>query len=50
MLFVPGSLALDADAQLLPLLAEQLAWLVGLVALVVIVDRAAVARLVARGG
>lgn len=49
MLFVPGSLALDASAALLPLLAEQLAWLVVLAGAVVVVDRAALARLLARG-
>jgi ABC-2 type transport system permease protein len=49
MLFVPGSLALDADAALLPLLVEQLAWLVVLACVVVAVDRAALARLLARG-
>jgi ABC-2 type transport system permease protein len=49
MLFVPGSLALDADARLLPLIAEQLLWLAGLALVVVAVERAAVARLVARG-
>jgi len=49
MLFVPGSLALDADAALLPLVAEQLSWLVALALMVVLVDRAALARLLARG-
>ena len=49
MLFVPGSLALDADAALLPLVAEQLLWLAALALMVVLVDRAALARLLARG-
>jgi len=49
MLFVPGSLALDAGAAVVPLVAEQLLWLAGLALLVVLVDRAALARLLARG-
>ncbi len=49
MLYVPGTLALDARATLLPLLAEQLLWLAALVAVAMIVDRAAQARLLERG-
>jgi ABC-2 type transport system permease protein len=49
MLFVPGSLALDAEAARAPLFAEQLLWVAGLVAVVAVVERRAQARLLQHG-